>query len=563
MNRLARNALLVLGLLVACSQSEGPSGPERPRNHAPVADAGEDVKLGLPGEARLDGGGSGDPDGDALDYAWSLLERPAGSSADLMEEGTVSPRLECDEVGEYVCELMVDDSVLQSEPDTVIVELCPTPSVTPVVSTIGSGLQVRGWSTLGTDDHDGVTVRIESDDPTRALVAAATNEPGDSFVDLFVPPGETVLEFIVQGVPQTTGSVQISASAPGFESQSDVVQVVRPALLLTGVERDLSVGIGEVANILIGIPNGSGALASLQGVSAANLPQLQLLVESGDGMVLEIEHEGMREEALTIPLEPGEFQLQFTVHPIGVGVADLSVSIPGFTTLPEGGLSINVDGPQIRPFSRTIGAGLQYTSRAGLDIADHGGVTVRIESAAPGVALIAPDPMTAGHAFLERFVPDGEDRIEYTVQGVVDARGSVMISGSAPGFATASALVEIVQPAIIFSSLATSQQVGVDDAFVALVGPRNSAGTGVSGYQGMSAANEPPLVLTVSSSQPIVGIVSGFGMSGAEIGIEMTAGMFQPTIVFQPQAEGNTIVSAAIPGFLTGASATVEIAVTP
>jgi len=78
-------------------------------NERPTADAGDDIPLEMPGEVTLDGSRSGDPDGDAISYAWDWLSRPEGSNAQLIGADTVAPRFIADVYGDYVVDLVVSD----------------------------------------------------------------------------------------------------------------------------------------------------------------------------------------------------------------------------------------------------------------------------------------------------------------------------------------------------------------------------------------------------------------------------------------------------------------------
>ena len=74
----------------------------------PVADAGFDRRA-APGETLyLDGGGSTDPQSGALlDFAWSLVSAPAGSTALLDDPTAVKPSLTPDLPGDYLVALSV------------------------------------------------------------------------------------------------------------------------------------------------------------------------------------------------------------------------------------------------------------------------------------------------------------------------------------------------------------------------------------------------------------------------------------------------------------------------
>jgi len=79
-------------------------------NEAPevVIDAPEGI---VPTEAivYLDAAGSTDPDGDGLDFAWELIERPSGSSATLTATDEAIAGLVPDVIGDYRARLVVSD----------------------------------------------------------------------------------------------------------------------------------------------------------------------------------------------------------------------------------------------------------------------------------------------------------------------------------------------------------------------------------------------------------------------------------------------------------------------
>ena len=99
-------------------------------NRTPVADAGADqsVPHGA-AQVTLDGTASSDPDGDALQYAWTLVSRPAASAAALSDASAASPTFVADVPGTYLFSLTVNDGEATSTADTVQVVATNDPPV--------------------------------------------------------------------------------------------------------------------------------------------------------------------------------------------------------------------------------------------------------------------------------------------------------------------------------------------------------------------------------------------------------------------------------------------------
>ena len=531
------------------------------QNSPPVANAGPNQNVAFGTPVTLDGSASSDIDGDPLTFQWTLTSLPAGSTASLTGADTANPSFDPDLAGAYIAELVVNDGLLDSSPDTVTVTVDPAPTITPFSGTIGAGLQFSSSAAIAVPNHGGVTVRIESNDPSIALIAPDETTPGTAFIDVVVPDGSTVVPYVVQGVVGALGPATVTASAPGFSDGIGTIDIVQPALTLFGLAGGQSVGTNDVFSVLLGLPNAAGTgLSSTQRTSAAAAP-LVLTLTSSNGAVGEVSIEGNTGATVNFDIPANEFQPFATFIPLSAGATTVSASIPGFQDS-GASLVITVDPPGIQPFSRTIGAGLQFPSGANLDIANHGGMTVRLESSNPAVALVAPDANTPGSPFIDVVVPNNSAFVPYAVQGVANAQGTVTITASAPGFTDGFGSISIVQPAVTAFALSGSQSVGTNDAFSVLLGLPNAAGTGLSSLQGVSAA-AAPLILTLSSSNGAVGEISAGGSTGGTVMLDVAAGEFQPFATFVPLAAGATTVSASIPGFLATTAATVDITVDP
>lgn len=90
-------------------------------NGDPVADAGENLFVGVGDRVELDGSKSSDPENDPLTYSWSFQSGPVGSQAKLTGQDTAKPSFTADMLGRYILRLVVNDGLEDSEPDLIVV----------------------------------------------------------------------------------------------------------------------------------------------------------------------------------------------------------------------------------------------------------------------------------------------------------------------------------------------------------------------------------------------------------------------------------------------------------
>jgi hypothetical protein len=90
-------------------------------NIAPVANAGPDQAVAVGASVILDGSVSHDVDKNAVTYQWALTTKPAGSAAALANSTTAMPNFVADVAGQYVGQLIVNDGMVSSTPDTVTI----------------------------------------------------------------------------------------------------------------------------------------------------------------------------------------------------------------------------------------------------------------------------------------------------------------------------------------------------------------------------------------------------------------------------------------------------------
>jgi len=118
-----RKAIVIACLysLIGCSGET--LGPNRP----PVANAGPDQLVDFNIPVWLDGGGSYDPEGKRLEYAWELVAVPPGALATLITDNDQATQLVPDVSGVWVIRLVVNDGSLASQPDVARVRVVGQP----------------------------------------------------------------------------------------------------------------------------------------------------------------------------------------------------------------------------------------------------------------------------------------------------------------------------------------------------------------------------------------------------------------------------------------------------
>jgi hypothetical protein len=121
-------------------------------NQPPAASAGADQAILAGQEAILDGSASSDPDGNPLAFRWTLSAAPADSAAALVATDTAAPHLTPDLPGDYTVELVVNDGIVDSAPDAVLIHAAqPEPGNSAPTARISSTATAHKGDTVTLD----------------------------------------------------------------------------------------------------------------------------------------------------------------------------------------------------------------------------------------------------------------------------------------------------------------------------------------------------------------------------------------------------------------------------
>ena len=334
-----------------------------PANNPPVANAGLDQSVLVGDTVTLDASGSSDADGDALTYSWSLSV-PTGSGATLSDPTAISQTFVADVAGDYVAQLIVNDGMDDSTPDSVVIVAAPPAVNQPPVANAGPNQSVFVGNTVtldasGSSDPDGdaltyswslTSVPVGSgamlSDPNVVNPSFAADVAGDYVVQLIVNDGE------LDSAPDT---VMITASA---------VPANNPPVANAGPDRSVFVGNTVTLDAggssdpdgdpltyswsLTSVPAGSGAM--LSDPNAVN-PRFAADV-AGDYVAQLIVNDG--------ELDSAPDTVMITVQAAALPVADPSGPYAGFVNeivTFDGRGSSDPDGGAIRSWNWDFGDG--------------------------------------------------------------------------------------------------------------------------------------------------------------------------------------------------------------
>ena len=172
-------------------------------NTQPLAHAGPDQTVFVTDTVQLDGSGSSDADSDPLTYQWTVLSLPSGSGASLDDPTAVNPRFVVDQPGTYAAQLIVNDGLEDSDPDTVTISTQnsqPIANAGPDQTVFVTDLVQLNGSSSSDVDNDPLTFRwgflgkpsdstTSLDDPTSPTPSFSVDHPGSYTLELLVNDG--------------------------------------------------------------------------------------------------------------------------------------------------------------------------------------------------------------------------------------------------------------------------------------------------------------------------------------------------------------------------------------
>ena len=499
-------------------------------NSAPVANAGPDQTAFVGNLVVLNGGGSSDVDGDALTFAWAIIARPVTSAATLSDPAAMSPSFTIDAPGTYVVQLIVNDGLVDSAPDTVIVS---TLNSRPVANagadqTVVSGDTVNLDGTASSDaDFDVLTYQwaivarpagstAALSDPTAAQPSFVADRGGDYVIQLIVNDGT------VDSVPDTVS----------------VLARVRVPNVVNTFEADATAAIAA-AQLAVGAVTSRYDNAVAAGRVITQAPAAGVIVNAGSLVDLEI---SLGPAPVAVPPVAGLLQADAESAITGAGLVVGTITTEHHAGVPAGHVirSAPVEGTMVPP-----GSSVDLVVSLGptpVEIPDVSGLTLAEAQAAIVAAgfVVGPTVMEASNT-----VPFG------SVIRTVPAIGSSVPPGTPITFVVSSGPAVAVLTSITLAPLNPSLARGLNQPFIATGHFSDGHTENITTLATWSS--DDPAVAAIDPSSGIAGAVNpgSTTIRATRTGITASTGI---TVTEAPI--GSIVVAPPNPSVTTGQSIT-------
>ena len=415
--------------------------------------------------------------------------------------------------------------------------------------TVGQNLQTNANITLnGTSPSGGISIDLESSDPTKVVFSSSSGTLGTGSLTLSVPAGfNHTPDFYVQAVGGT-GTVSYTASAPGFGMVTGMIKVTPSGIIIAG-----PFGIGQSSYTTTVGPIGvQVSVYSAQFDPVTGNPTVQP-VRAGLSPTVNISQSIVSVGTLansSLTINGGSSTNSTYFSPISNGSTVLSVDVPtGYSAPPVDTSLTIVVKPQAVGVSSQVTVGMNLETAATISLgqpATAGGLGVTIASNDPRL-LLAVNPTDAGQSTIFLTVPSGANSASFYVQGGASS-GSATYTATASGYQPGTGTVNFGSSGVVLSgpyganfSLPLNATAGGSPINLTLSPVLLDNSGNVVGFQTFAGGSSLPV--TLSNSNPAAGTVPPQ--------VTITGGSDTASFNFTPVATGSVTIMAVTPNGYT------------
>lgn len=326
-----------------------------------------------------------------------------------------------------------------------------TQSLMPSNATVGQGLETTAKVTFNGETTTQLSITVTSGDPDKLLLSATPNGAGSTSIVLLVPPGHgSSQEFYVYGLGKS-GTVQYTATAPGFGGGTGTVTLAPSGLVIGGPG-----GIGSTNFLTTPQVGDTPIIVSSALLNQANgFVETQALAGSGSVSVTIISSNPSVGTIATSPvtLSAGSGKATTLFHPLAKGTTTLSVNTPAGFTMPSDNTSITaqvVDQSMSITDGVTIGKNLETVAFVTLPAPAASNLAITFTSSNPSLLKLSPTATGAGSASIILNVPAGSSSAQYWLHSL-GSSGATPYTSSAPGYVSRTATVRLAPSGVSIS----------------------------------------------------------------------------------------------------------------
>ena len=479
-------------------------------------------------------------------YRWAVAGGTLPPGVNLDPSGALSgtPTL----IGSYPVTFRVNDSGSPAQTATLDTSITISqggipggPSLIISGATVGNNLEAPVVVTLSQISASNLNITISSSNPAAVSVSELASGVGTGSIVLPVKAGTSSFSVYVQGLA-TSGSANITVSAPGYNGGSAQVNLAPSGFVLSGPN---GIGGSFITNqsqdttltVSAAQLDSNGNMVEIQRVSGASPVTVPLTLANGSLGSL---------SPSSIPFQGGNDSISATFTAGNTaGSTTISLSEPsGFATPAGAGntLAVTVQPTLIVASNATVGQGLETLAQIRLQGATPSDLPVTISSNDPTKLLLSTDPTAAGQPSLNITIKAGFSGAQFYVYGLGNS-GSVTYSATAAGYGSSNGTVTLAKAGFVLSGpfgqgqdfpTTTQSQPSSLDVQTAVL---DASGNPVASE---ALAGGTSVQVNVTSQNTSVGTITTSPVT-------IAPGSSDAVTEFQPLTIGTTLVSAVGP----------------
>ena len=455
-----------------------------------------------------------------------------------------------------------------SLPSATVAQVISAPTITEYTQDVGSGLaanNVYAYLQVGVPSARNAIVR--SLDTTKVLVADSTQKVGADSAVVPMASGNYVYYSLRGKEGIVNDSARVTVTVPGYVPDTAWVRVRQPGIALVNYPSASSTTFDAPTTLraVIGLPYvGNSSLMSYQPIRpGGTLDSVATFKVTNATVAALIDSVGTQDSVRTAVVPAGQYYSPYSPMlrwiPLTAGSDTLTVTAPGYVTLPQATVTQTISAPTITMYAQDVGSGLAANNVYGyLQVGVPSARNAVVRSLDTTKVLVADSAQKVGAD--SAVIPMASGNYVYyqlrAKEGIIN--DSALVTMSVPGYVTDTAWVRVRQAGVILSSLSSTATTSSDSVvFNSIIGVPYVGNGSLLAYQPIRPGVAAP-TFTIKVSTPGVGVLatSGGRVDSVQFAFPLTGyqsayGVAAGGQAFKALTTGVDTVTVSAAGFVT------------